>query len=87
MPDSGLADASVFTSALYTSLLRQQVVSTGVSGAHPTGATGRIVFDTDTDKLQIYNGAGWTWLGGVSAWDTFTPTWTNFTPGARSRGT
>jgi hypothetical protein len=52
------------------------------SSTRPTGANlyeGRLIYETDTDRLQMYNGVGWVILD--EPWQSFTPTWTNLTFG------
>jgi len=67
MPDAGLADGSVLTSAIYDSYLREQVIATGLSGARPTGKEGRVIASTDTDRLECYDGTNWIRVGNWSA--------------------
>jgi hypothetical protein len=67
MPDAGLADGSVLTSANYDSYLRQQVVTQCTSGTRPTGVEGRIIAETDTDRVLIYDGSSWVRIGSYSA--------------------
>jgi len=67
MPDAGLADGSVLTSANYDSYLREQVIATGLSGARPTGKEGRVIASTDTDRLECYDGTNWIRVGNWSA--------------------
>ena len=67
MPDAGLADGSVLTSANYDTYLRQQVVVQCTSGTRPTGVEGRIIAETDTDRVLIYDGASWIRIGSYSA--------------------
>lgn len=43
---------------------------------------GRLRFDTDTDKLYVYDGATWQTVWEPNpAWTSWTPTWTNLTVG------
>ena len=67
MPDAGLADGSVLTSANYDTYLRQQVVVQCTSSTRPTGVEGRIIAETDTDRVLIYDGASWIRIGSYSA--------------------
>lgn len=67
MPDAGLADGSVLTSANYDTYLREQVVATGLSTARPTGREGRLIANTDTDRIECYDGTNWIRLAGYSA--------------------
>ena len=66
MPDAGLADGSVLTSANYDTYLRQQVVTTCLSSARPTGVEGRIIAETDTDRILTYSGSAWVRVGNYS---------------------
>jgi hypothetical protein len=54
MPDSNLADASVFTSSFYNTYIREQVVVTCTSGTRPTAVNGRCIEETDTNELLTY---------------------------------
>ena len=63
MPDAGLADGSVLTSANYDTYIRQQVVVQCTSGTRPTGVEGRIIAETDTDRVLIYDGSSWIRIG------------------------
>lgn len=59
MPDSGIADGTVYTSSFHDSYVRQQVITTCTSGTRPTGTEGRFIYETDTDRLKYYDGAAW----------------------------
>lgn len=75
MPDSNLADGSYLTSAFYNSYIRDQVVVTCTSGTRPTGVEGRIIYETDTDLLLVYDGSTWRGFAGPSTgWASYTPT-------------
>lgn len=63
MPDAGLADGSVLTSANYDTYLRQQVVAQVTSGTRPTGVEGRLITETDTDRIVCYDGTNWVRVG------------------------
>lgn len=67
MPDAGLADGSVLTSANYDTYLREQVVATGLSTARPTGREGRLIANTDTDRIECYDGTNWIRIGNYSS--------------------
>ena len=67
MPDAGLADGSVLTSANYDTYLREQVVTTCLSGGRPTGKEGRIITETDTDRIVCYDGTNWIRVGAYSS--------------------
>lgn len=80
MPDSDLADDTALTSAFYNTYIREQVVATCTSGTRPTGVEGRLAYETDNDRLIIYNGSTWRSFGS-GAWVSYTPSWTNLTVG------
>ena len=67
MPDSGLADGSVLTSANYDTYLRQQVVAQVTSTTRPTGVEGRLITETDTDRIVCYDGTNWIRVGAYSS--------------------
>jgi hypothetical protein len=67
MPDAGLADGSVLTSANYDTYLRQQVVAQVTSGTRPTGFEGRLIAESDTDRIVCYDGANWIRVGAYSS--------------------
>lgn len=77
MPDSGIADGASFTSAFFDDYVREQVVCTCTSGTRPTSIEGRCIYETDTDRLMVYNGTGWVVL--AEPIQSFTPTWSNVT--------
>lgn len=79
MPDSNLADGDVLTSSFYNTYVREQVVVTCTSATRPSGVEGRLIYETDTNKLMIYNGS-WTVVASAG-WTNYTPAWTNLTPG------
>ena len=39
--------------------IRDQVVATCTSSTRPTGSEGRLIYETDTDKVMVYNGTDW----------------------------
>ena len=81
MPDSGIADGTVLTSSFYDTYIRQQVVEQVTSATRPTGVEGRIIYETDTDTFQCYNGTSWVEYGRLGNWAGSTPTLTNVTGG------
>lgn len=72
MPDSGLADGDVLTSAFYDDYIREQVVVTCTSLTRPTGVEGRMIYETDTNYVLCYNGSSWVVVGLEK--QTYTPT-------------
>lgn len=81
MPDSGISDGSVYTSSFHDSYVRQQVVAQVTSSTRPTGVEGRLIAESDTDLLQVYDGSGWVPFGGWGSWTAFTPSWSGITVG------
>lgn len=64
MPDAGLTDgAADFDAAFHDTYIRQQVVTQCTSGTRPTGVEGRIIAETDTDRLLVYSGSAWVQIG------------------------
>ena len=59
MPDSGISDGSVYTSSFHDTYVRQQVVTQCTSAARPTGVEGRLIYETDTDRMWVYSGSAW----------------------------
>jgi hypothetical protein len=53
------------------------------SSARPsTAAEGQLIYETDTDKMLVYQGAAWVeWSHASNAWQTYTPSVTNITLG------
>ena len=74
------SDNDVATAALLNNL-EDTVIVRCDSASRPTGVEGRLIFETDTNKLMIYDGSAWRLAGG-SGWTSFTPTWTNLTVGS-----
>jgi hypothetical protein len=72
VPDSGISDGSVYTSAFHDSYVRQQVIAQVTSATRPTGVEGRVIYETDTNRMMIYNGSAWMFLRTES--ETYTPT-------------
>lgn len=82
MPDSGLADGATLTSAFYDDYIREQVIVTCLSSARPSSVEGRCIYETDTDRMMVYNGAAWAVVNEPA--QTYTPTLTNVTGGTVS---
>lgn len=70
--------STTLTAADVNDYLMEQVVIVCTSATRPTAQEGMVVYETDTDKLSVYNGAAWlpVWQG---AWTSYTPTLTNVT--------
>jgi len=79
VPDSGLPDGDVLTSAFYDSYIREQVVTTCTSATRPTGVEGRMIYETDTNCVLVYDGS--TWLIVSAPATTYTPTLTSMAIG------
>lgn len=67
MPDSGISDGSVYTSSFHDTYVRQQVVAQVTSGTRPTGVEGRLITESDTDRLLAYSGSAWVRLNNYSS--------------------
>lgn len=80
MPDANLADNAVLTSSFYNTYIREQVVVTCTSATRPTGVQGRVIYETDTDLLLVYNGTSWVTVFG-GGYVSYSPTLTNITIG------
>jgi hypothetical protein len=72
VPDSGIADGSVLTSAFHDTYIRQQVIAQVTAATRPTGVEGRVIYETDTNKLMIYDGSTWMVLRDEAG--SYTPT-------------
>ena len=76
----------VFTSATLSAAdvndyLMEQAIATVTAATRPASPNeGQVLYETDTDRLYIYDGTAWRTLGG-SKWNSYTPTWTNLTVG------
>lgn len=81
MPDSGLTDnVSFYTSSFHDTYVRQQVVTTCTSATRPTAVEGRVIYETDTDLLLVYDGSAWVTAIDVGM-SSYSPTLTNITIG------
>lgn len=72
----------VFTSAVLTAAdvndyLQEQAVIVCTSGTRPTAQEGMTIYETDTDRVQVYDGTGWIKL--YEPAQSWTPTVTNLT--------
>lgn len=77
------ADGSVVTSAFLTSM-SEQIVWTCTSSTRPTGVEGRVIYETDTDRLWVYSGSAWVLIG----WATSAGrAWVSLTDAAQSIAT
>lgn len=81
MPETGFTDATVATAAQLNQIEDQQV-TTCTSTTRPTAVEGRMIFETDTEKVMIsHDGVGWR-LFGSSVWNDFAPSWSNISTSA-----
>lgn len=76
--------AKTFTAATLTAsdvnaYLMDQAVVTCTTGTRPTGIEGRVIFETDTDTIRVYDGTTWLAIWRASA--TYTPTLTGMVVG------
>lgn len=70
------AGSTLPASDVNTYLMKQTVIVC-TSGTRPgSPVEGMVIFETDTDLIQVYDGTSWIPFGGVGAWQTYTPTWT-----------
>lgn len=67
------APPAPLSSAFWTANVKDQVITTTTSGARPAGTEGQVIYETDTDLFQVYNG-GWIPYGSPIAWKAYTPT-------------
>lgn len=81
MPYNTVTTNQAVTSSFLNTNYRDQVVSTVTSATRPAGTEGQIIYETDTDAFQCYNGSTWVEYGRVGTWLTSTPTLTNVTTG------
>lgn len=81
MPYNTVATNQAITSSFMNTNWRDQVISTVTSATRPSGTEGQIIYETDTDAFQCYNGSAWVEYGRVGTWVTSTPTLTNVTTG------
>jgi hypothetical protein len=75
---TAVADGSVLTSAIWDEV-RTKVVVPCLSSGRPTGVEGRLIYETDTDRLLAYDGTNWYILAEPT--QTYTPTFTNCSGG------
>lgn len=86
MPYTTLVAGTVITASWANASVRDQVVTPFASTAARTSAItaaveGMVTYQTDTDKLEIYNGTTWEVGVHLGAWTTWVPTLTNLTQG------
>ena len=80
MPDTAPpADGSTLTSSYLQTMLREQVVRTVTSSTRPSAIEGMTFYETDTDRLYLYDGTGYIILDEPT--QSWTPTFSNTTTG------
>jgi hypothetical protein len=72
VPVTTRADGDVITASSHNANCRDQVISTVTSGTRPAGTEGQVIYETDTDAFQAYNG-GWMEYGRTAGATTWTP--------------
>jgi hypothetical protein len=73
----------VLTAADMNTYVRDQGITICTSGTRPTGiATGKVIFETDTNRLYAYDGSSWRAIGdSTNSATSYTPTTTNVSGG------
>lgn len=66
------ADSDALTASEVNTYLMAQAWNICTSGTRPTGADGRVIYETDTDKVYVYNGSAWCEVLRTGAWSTWT---------------
>lgn len=82
MPDAALPDTTMLTESFWDPNVREQLVTTCTSGTRPSGVEGRIIYETDTDRLLVYNGSAWRQFAIASGGVTVTGSTTGTTDGS-----
>lgn len=73
-------DGNVLSAADVNGYLMSQVMIICTSSTRPSSpAEGWHIYETDTNLIYVHDGSGWVRHGGVNAWTSYTPTWTNLT--------
>lgn len=86
MPYTTLVPGTTVTASWANASVRDQVVTPFASTAARTSAItsaieGMVTYQTDTDRLEIYDGSAWQTGAALGAWTTWVPTLTNLTLG------
>lgn len=77
MPFKTFVAGATLTAAEINTNLMNQAVIVCTSGTRPASPVeGMVIYETDTDKLQVYGGAAWVEVATTAAWSTYTPTLT-----------
>lgn len=81
MPIKSFAPGVLTSSDVNTYLMNQAVITCTSTTRPATPTEGMTIFETDTDGLLTYSGTAWENTVTVGAWDTYTPTVTNWVIG------
>jgi hypothetical protein len=77
MPYNPLSDGAALTAAHLLAEVYNQVVSQVTSATRPgSPAEGQVIYETDTNRLYVYNGSSWIQYGALGAGATWSPTLT-----------
>lgn len=80
MPVTSWSDGDV-VDATELNQIEDQLVVTCTSTTRPTNKDGRHIAETDTNLRYVGDGTSWHLIGSTEGWETFTPSWTNFSLG------
>lgn len=76
MPAKTWVTNEVLTSTDVNTYLGKQVVTSCTSATRPASpADGQPIYETDTDRVMVYDGAAWQVVSHTGAWMTWSPTW------------
>lgn len=81
MPDSGIADGATFSSAFWDAYVREQVNTTCTSSTRPTNVEGRLIYETNNDRLLLGTGSGTNWITLAEPPQSWTPSVSGLTVG------
>lgn len=76
-----VAGVKLTASELNTYLMNQVVIVCTSATRPASPVEGMKIFETDTDREQIYSGSAWVPHGGLNAWTSYSPTWSGLTVG------
>lgn len=77
MADFTFVDGNAPSASTWNSNVRDQLCVICTSSTRPSSpVTGRVIFETDTNREMRYDGSAWQQVGQLGAWTTYTPTWT-----------
>lgn len=76
MPAKTWVTNEVLTSTDVNTYLGKQVVTSCTSATRPASpADGQPIYETDTDRVMVYDGAAWQVVSHTGAWMSWSPTW------------